>query len=398
MNLSDFEYICDCIANVSGLPIRLYESGLFDSAFQMHHLHPDPFMIYRDELLARKEHISYFITPYLQYFGILNHNEFTIIIGPVGHCSLNRQEEHDYAFLLGISHREFRSLLKDMNTVPVISLENFLYMLLLINFYINGEKLDLSALPLYDLFQQMNNNFISEMQRKDSAEKLQLEVKPFHNSLEYENQMLEYVTSGDTDGLCSFLKQRVHGGVGKVAGHYLRQSKNIFITAVTLVSRAAITGGLPEEEAMSLSDYYIQYCEELYDTDMIGALQYQMVTDFTDRVNKTKDTASVSPLIGEVIRYIKQNLSGSLNGTVIAREAHISRSALCTRFKKEVKITLADFILNQRIEKAKSLLHFTDRPLSEISSYLCFSSQSHFQNAFKKITGLTPLEYRKSKP
>ncbi len=392
MKLSDFEYICDCIANVSDIPIRLYESGRFDSAFRMHHLHPDPLLLYLEELLSKKENISYYITPYLQYFGIINHKEFTIILGPVGHCNLNRQEEHDYAFLLGISHQEFRLLLKDMNTINTIPLENFLYMLLLINFYLNGERLDLSALSLYDSVQKFSL-FSPEEDRRDEEYK---EAKTFHNSLDYERQMLEYITAGDTDSLSLFLKKNAHGGVGKVARHYLRQSKNIFITSITLVSRAAVKGGLPEDEAMSLSDYYIQYCEDLFDTDSITALQYRMVMDFTGRVNKLKETPLLTPLIHEVLRYIKLNLYNSLDGTIIAKEVHMSRSALCLRFKKEMNESLAGYIQNQRIEKAMSLLSYTDKPLSEISSFLCFSSQSHFQNVFKKVTGMTPFEYRKA--
>lgn len=396
MNLSDLEYICDCMANVSDIPIRLYNMKQFDSAFRMHHLHPDPFMLYKDELLSRQEKISYYITPYLQYFGIINHNEFTIIMGPVGRCNLNRQEEHDYAFLLGISHPEFKQLLQDMNSIPVIPLENFLYILLLVNFYLNGERLDLSDLPIYDQIKKFYNHNLLEVDVNNLQEETDGEARSFHNSLEYEKQMLAYITTGDTEGLSSYLIKNPHGGVGKVARHYLRQVKNIFITAVTLVSRASITGGLSEEEAMSLSDYYIQYCEDLFDTESVSALQYHMVMEFTNRVNKAKDIAFVSPLIQEVIRYIKHNLSNNLDSTLIAEQIPMSRSALSTRFKKEVGINLADYVMKQRLDKAMSLLRYTDKSLSEISSFLCFSSQSHFQNSFKKINGITPNEYRKS--
>ena len=397
MNLSDLEYICNCIANVSDIPIRLYASGEFDSAFRMHHLHPDPFMIYKSELLSRKENISYYITPYLQYFGIINYKSFTIIMGPVGRCNLNKQEERDYAFLLGIPYSKFKQLLRDMNTIPVISLENFLHILLLINFYLNGERLDLSALPLYNKIVEFGNeNALEEYQSILYNEPME-EAKTFHNSLEYEKQMLTYITAGDVDGLSAYFMRNPHGGVGKVAKHYLRQGKNIFITVVTLVSRAAIDGGLSEEEAMTLSDYYIQYCEDLFDVKTISALQYHMIMDFTSRVNKAKGLVSVSPLIKEVIRYIKYNLSNNLNSTLIAEQVHMSRSALSTRFKEEVGITLADYVLKERLEKAKSLLCYTDKSLAEISSFLCFSSQSHVQNVFKRINGITPNQYRKSK-
>ena len=46
------------------------------------------------------------------------------------------------------------------------------------------------------------------------------------------------------------------------------------------------------------------------------------------------------------------------------------------------------------LEEAKSLLRYSDKTLSEISSYLCFSSQSYFQNVFKRKYGITPKQYR----
>ena len=46
-------------------------------------------------------------------------------------------------------------------------------------------------------------------------------------------------------------------------------------------------------------------------------------------------------------------------------------------------------------EEAERLLRFSDKPLIAIASYLSFSSQSHFQNTFKKITGTTPTQYQR---
>ncbi|MDE6963676.1 MAG: helix-turn-helix domain-containing protein, partial [Lachnospiraceae bacterium] len=48
-----------------------------------------------------------------------------------------------------------------------------------------------------------------------------------------------------------------------------------------------------------------------------------------------------------------------------------------------------------KLEEARALLAYTDKSLSEISHYLCFSSQAYFQNVFKKKFGITPGEYRR---
>lgn len=58
-------------------------------------------------------------------------------------------------------------------------------------------------------------------------------------------------------------------------------------------------------------------------------------------------------------------------------------------------MTLTDFILKEKTEEAKRLLRYTDKPITSISAYLGFSSQSHFSRTFKKYTGSLPNEYRK---
>ena len=78
----------------------------------------------------------------------------------------------------------------------------------------------------------------------------------------------------------------------------------------------------------------------------------------------------------------------------MAQDLFLSRSYLSTKFKKETGMTLSQYIQEQKIEKAKSLLKTTDRSILEIATYLGFSSQGYFQNVFKKLTGMTPKEYR----
>ena len=73
-----------------------------------------------------------------------------------------------------------------------------------------------------------------------------------------------------------------------------------------------------------------------------------------------------------------------------------SRSYITKKFKKELGFDISSFIMRCKLEEAKSLLTYTNKSLSEISSYLCFSSQSYFQNVFKKKYGMTPLQYRKN--
>ena len=57
--------------------------------------------------------------------------------------------------------------------------------------------------------------------------------------------------------------------------------------------------------------------------------------------------------------------------------------------------SVSAFILRCKLEEGKELLQYTNKSIRTISTFLCFSSQSHFQTAFKKQFGMTPNECRR---
>ena len=80
----------------------------------------------------------------------------------------------------------------------------------------------------------------------------------------------------------------------------------------------------------------------------------------------------------------------------LAEAAHMSRSYYSTIFKKLNGVSVWDYITNQRIDKAEQMLETTDIPVIEISENCGFNNISNFNRAFRKITGGTPRDYRKS--
>jgi AraC-like DNA-binding protein len=78
----------------------------------------------------------------------------------------------------------------------------------------------------------------------------------------------------------------------------------------------------------------------------------------------------------------------------LAREAHLSLSRLKSRFKAETGISPWQFILQSKIEAAQRRLRGGSEPISTIALELGFNSPPYFATVFKRITGLTPREYR----
>lgn len=88
-----------------------------------------------------------------------------------------------------------------------------------------------------------------------------------------------------------------------------------------------------------------------------------------------------------------ENLRKGING--LLEMTGYSRGHLYKLMKESYEITIHDYIREIRIQKAKNMLLYSDTSYTEIAYELGYSNQSHFIAEFRKITGNTPLEYRK---
>lgn len=82
---------------------------------------------------------------------------------------------------------------------------------------------------------------------------------------------------------------------------------------------------------------------------------------------------------------------------ILADEMHYEYNYLSTLFSSVEGITLEQYIIKQKIEKAKELLFYDELNLSQIASQLGYSSVAHLSAQFKKVTGMTPSELKKGR-
>ena len=209
-----------------------------------------------------------------------------------------------------------------------------------------------------------------------------------------ENRLLDMVMRGDVAALNTFFNQAPAVKAGAVAQEHLRQAKNIFIVTATLVSRAAIRGGIDVTASLSLSDQYIKKCELANSPDFVTELSYRMVLDYAERVTRLKLGQNPSVLVTKVSNYVQQHLSEPIKTDNIAKSLFMGRSRLSTNFKNETGINISNYITQIKIDEAKRLLRYSDKSFTSIATYLGFSSPSHFSKVFKEKTDTTPFEYR----
>jgi len=95
-----------------------------------------------------------------------------------------------------------------------------------------------------------------------------------------------------------------------------------------------------------------------------------------------------------VIAYIDSRIGDTLSLEDLAGVAGVSRFHFHRQFKKSLGVTPHDYILRARIERAKGLLIESDLTVGEVSGAVGFVDQSHFSHTFRKLTTMTPRNFR----
>lgn len=227
---------------------------------------------------------------------------------------------------------------------------------------------------------------------------LQRENKFIHQPYTNELSFYDAIKQGNLKHITS-LKEKYAGvkteGKGTLSKNAVRNELYHFIVNIALITRNCIEGGLSQEIAYTLSDLYIQKADELKSVTAIRELNDEMVWDFTTHMAHLHTESIISQHISKCIRYIYDNLHTRLTIKNLSEYIGIHPSYLSTLFKKETGYSVHDFVQNTRLETAENMLCHTDYSYADISNTLCFSSQSHFIQLFRKKYGMTPAEYRK---
>jgi AraC family transcriptional regulator len=108
-------------------------------------------------------------------------------------------------------------------------------------------------------------------------------------------------------------------------------------------------------------------------------------------------TGGLAPsVLRRSIEFIQTHLAGNLRLSDLAREAKISTSHLIRSFRQSTGKTPYQYLLHQRIERARSLMRDHRTPLTEVALASGFADQHHLARVFRRITGVTPSSYRRS--
>jgi AraC-like DNA-binding protein len=392
----DLKVYFDLFSKASGIPAVLLKDGKKATSFGIPESLPEmnPIRLLPEEPAASEEY-PLAVMKDEGFFGIFRDKKTDILVGPVYSTALTRETCRAFMRANAIPGDRFEEVFSFLSTIPVFSLPRFFNMLSFIEYQLHGRAIDITA-----HFHIEKNNYEPKLAKETATATYdRREDSTIHGSYVFEQQMMDLIRQGKTEELETLINSYPASASfreGTVGTTPLRQRKNIFNASVAAVGKfAAIPGGLDVEETYQLIDLYTMECERAATISAINDLQYNMLLDFSNRVQQAQIPMDIDRETFACIQYINGHINEDINVDDVARHIHRSRSYTSRHFREILGFTIGQYITHAKIQEAKSLLIYTEKSLAEISAYLCFSTQSYFQNTFKKVTGMTPLAFRK---
>jgi AraC family transcriptional regulator len=133
-----------------------------------------------------------------------------------------------------------------------------------------------------------------------------------------------------------------------------------------------------------------------YADAMATAMSAHLVQFYATRHHTLREYQDGLPSIRlkRAIEYINEHLGENLSLTEIAAQVDMSHYYFCRLFKQSVGMTPHKYLIQQRVEKSKSLLRQRELTIFDIAADCGFANPSHFAKYFRRYTGISPQEFR----
>ena len=135
---------------------------------------------------------------------------------------------------------------------------------------------------------------------------------------------------------------------------------------------------------------------QLYVESLTQALVIHLLRHYSEvaQIVTPQNTSLTHSQLQQAIDYIHTNLDRDLSLSQIAKIINITPTYFASLFKRATGTSPHQYVIQQRVERAKLLLSKTDSTIADIALQVGFSSQSHLTQQFKRLTGVTPKQVR----
>lgn len=300
-----------------------------------------------------------------------------LLLGPICIEDMSYAEIHRYCKAYQIENEQ---------CPPKLKLQNLLALLELLSYIKIDEK--------YEDEEILDANGLIEKQEIGLEADVRIDTEDiYHHTYQEEVKTMDYIREGNLEEVVGAV-ELLASTAGKLSENEIRNERNLGICSITLATRAAIEGGAAPAKAYKLSDLYINKIDQCKRMTEIFEYRKRSLYDFAKLVVEEREKRANSRYTEQCKEYIRKYYHQKICIPDIAEALGVSESHLSRIFKKETGESIQKYSMHMRIERAENLLKYSEASLTEISEYLCFSSQSHFGKVFKVYKNMTPKQYR----
>lgn len=217
-----------------------------------------------------------------------------------------------------------------------------------------------------------------------------------HKRYDFENHFLNMITTGNIAGTKDALYQMQSSSNSvDITTLYSGNVQASMSILRTLARKAAERSGLSVMTIHEITQRSAQLTANGQTTPELLRNTTDMIIELTTAVhNHLTHGQNYSKTVTSILEFVKQNLEKDISLKEVAKNYGMSPSTLSKLFKKEVGITLSQYIAKKRCEQAATLLKETDAQIQDIAYYVGYTDNNYFVKVFKQIYGVTPSAYR----
>lgn len=288
---------------------------------------------------------------------------------------------------------DFKELFKAVEELPVVSgdtVQAASYLLYIIANFITRSGWEQKKRKEELMIQKLRLNEELETRKKLEEQLGQL----FIYSMNKESDLMELIKNGNTEQANRLLTELTTDIILGSKGN-MDVIRTRSIELIVMTSRTAVSAGVSQERTSRINASFIQLILQQNSIDDIS-LQLQTAIDIFQKEIQKRTSIPEPAAIKAMKEYMKQHFRENLTLDTIAESAFLSASYASRLFKKQMNVSIMDYLLQLRMDEAKKMLRETNFSIDDISSRTGYADSSYFTKVFRKAMGVTPSQYRQS--
>lgn len=288
---------------------------------------------------------------------------------------------------------DFKELFKAVEELPVVSgdtVQAASYLL-----YIVANFITKSGWEQKKRSEELLKQKLRLSEELETRKKLEEQLgQMFIYSMNKESDLMELIREGNTElANCLLNELTTEIILGSKGNMDVIRTRSIELIIMTL--RTAVSAGVSQERTSQINASFIQVILQQNSIDDISS-QLQMAIDIFQKEIQKRAAVPEPAGVKSMKQFMKDHYRENLTLENIAASAFLSSGYASRIFKKQMNISIMDYLLQLRMDEAKKMLRETTLSIDEIASKTGYADSSYFTKVFRKAMGMTPSRYRQS--